>query len=250
MTPGKENTMSEVLIGSILSAMSTGAGALIILFIKGSITHRFRDTLLAFTAGIMMAASLLSLIPQSLQSGGFLQLVIGIFLGVLTLTLLEMFIPHIDLEHSKNGIEFDEKAMLIIMAITLHNIPEGLSVGVSYASTSQDTGNLIALAIGLQNAPEGLLVALFLINQKISRFKSFILATLTGTIEIATSLLGFYLTSYIGFLVPYGLAFAAGAMLFIVYKELIPESHGDGNERTSTYSFIVGLLFMVLLLQI
>ncbi|MDQ0217291.1 ZIP family metal transporter [Peribacillus cavernae] len=242
--------MSEVVIGSILSAMSTGAGALIILFIKGAITHKFRDTLLAFTAGIMMAASLLSLIPQSMESGGYLQLVIGIFLGVLTLTFLEKNIPHIDLEHSKSGIEFDEKAMLIIMAITLHNIPEGLSVGVSYASAAQDTGNLIALAIGLQNAPEGLLVALFLVNQKISRFKAFILATLTGTIEIVTSLLGFYLTSYIGFLVSYGLAFAAGAMLFIVYKELIPESHGDGNERTSTYSFIIGLLFMILLLEI
>ncbi|WP_409305214.1 ZIP family metal transporter [Peribacillus sp. SCS-155] len=242
--------MSEVLIGSILSAMSTGAGALVILFISRSITHRFRDTLLAFTAGIMMAASLLSLIPQSIESGSYIQLVIGITLGVAALTLLEKNIPHMDLEHSKSGIEFDEKALLIISAITLHNIPEGLSVGVSYASEHQDTGNLIAFAIGLQNAPEGLLVALFLINQKIGKIKAFILATLTGAIEIVTSLLGFYLTTYISFLVPYGLAFAAGAMLFIVYKELIPESHGDGNERTSTYSFIVGLLFMILLLEI
>ncbi|PLT34400.1 ZIP family metal transporter [Bacillus sp. V5-8f] len=242
--------MSEVLIGSILSAMSTGAGALVILFIRGAISHRFRDTLLAFTAGIMMAASLQGLIPQSLESGGFVQLVVGVFLGVLTLTILEKNIPHIDLEHSRSGIEFDQKALLIIAAITLHNIPEGLSVGVSYASNEADTGNLIAFAIGLQNAPEGLLVALFLINQQISRMKAFILATLTGTIEIVTSLIGFYLTSYISFLVPYGLAFAAGAMLFIIYKELIPESHGDGNERTSTYSFIIGLLFMILLLEI
>jgi zinc transporter, ZIP family len=241
--------MSEVIIGSILSAMSTGAGALVILFISGSITHRFRDTLLAFTAGIMMAASLLSLIPESLATGGFIQLVIGIFFGVATLTMLEKNIPHMDLEHSKSGVQFDEKAILIIAAITLHNIPEGLSVGVSYASDHTDTGNLIAFAIGLQNAPEGLLVALFLINQKISKFKAFILATLTGTIEIVSSLIGFYLTSFIDFLVPYGLAFAAGAMLFIVYKELIPESHGDGNERTSTYSFIIGLLFMILLLE-
>ncbi|RFU63480.1 ZIP family metal transporter [Peribacillus glennii] len=241
--------MSEVLIGSILSAMSTGAGALVILFLKGAISHRFRDSLLAFTAGIMMAASLQGLIPGSLESGGYIQLVIGVLLGVLTLTVLEKNIPHMDLEHTKSGIEFDEKALLIIAAITLHNIPEGLSVGVSYASDNADTGNLIAFAIGLQNAPEGLLVALFLINQEISRIKAFTLATLTGTIEIVTSLLGYYLTSYIGFLVPYGLAFAAGAMLFIIYKELIPESHGDGNERSSTYSFIIGLLFMILLLE-
>ena len=242
--------MSGVLLGSILSAMSTGFGALPILFIQGSITHRFRDTLLAFTAGIMMAASLLSLIPESMATGGYIQLVIGVLLGVLTLTIMEKNIPHIDLSHAKSGIQFDEKALLIITAITLHNIPEGLSVGVSYASDTADTGNLIAFAIGLQNAPEGLLVALFLINQKIGKLTAFLIATLTGTIEIITGLLGYYLTSYIGFLVPYGLAFAAGAMLFIVYKELIPESHGDGNERTSTYSFIIGLLFMVILLEV
>jgi zinc transporter, ZIP family len=139
--------------------------------------------------------------------------------------------------------------MLIIAAITLHNIPEGLSVGVSYSVEQSDTGNLIAFAIGLQNAPEGFLVALFLVNQKINRFKAFIIATLTGAIEIVTGLLGFYLTTYVDFLVPYGLAFAAGAMLFIIYKELIPESHGDGNERKATYSFIIGILFMIMLID-
>lgn len=242
--------MSDVIFGSVLSALSTGLGALVILFMSDSVTHRWRDILLAFTAGIMMAASTMGLIPEALNNGGFLQLSIGIFLGVLTLTLLEKNIPHIDLQHSKKGIEFDEKAMLIISAITLHNIPEGLSVGVSYASSVEDTGNLIAFAIGLQNAPEGFLVALFLVNQKINKLKAFIIATLTGAIEIVTGLLGYYLTAYIDFLVPYGLSFAAGAMLFIVYKELIPESHGDGNERTSTYSFIIGLLFMILLIDI
>lgn len=241
--------MHEVIIGSVLSALSTGLGALIILFMSNTITHRWRDSLLAFTAGIMMAASTLGLIPEALNNGGFLPLTIGIFLGVLTLTIMEKKIPHIDLKHSKKGLEFDEKAMLIISAITLHNIPEGLSVGVSYASHVQDTGNLIAFAIGLQNAPEGFLVALFLVNQKINKFKAFIIATMTGAIEIIMGLLGFYLTSFVDFLVPYGLAFAAGAMLFIIYKELIPESHGDGNERTSTYSFIIGLLFMVLLID-
>jgi zinc transporter, ZIP family len=241
--------MNEVLIGSTLSALSTGIGALIILFLPGSVTHSWRDILLAFTAGIMMAASMLSLIPEALASGGLLPLVVGIFLGVAILTIMEKNIPHIDLEHSKNGIEFDEKAMLIIAAITLHNIPEGLSVGVSYSVEQSDTGNLIAFAIGLQNAPEGFLVALFLVNQKINRFKAFIIATLTGAIEIVTGLLGFYLTTYVDFLVPYGLAFAAGAMLFIIYKELIPESHGDGNERKATYSFIIGILFMIMLID-
>jgi ZIP family zinc transporter len=241
--------MQEVLIGSVLSALSTGVGALPILFLQ-RVTHKWRDILLAFTAGIMMAASTMSLIPEALLTGGLIQLTIGLFLGVLVLTLLEKNIPHIDLEHNKMGIEFDQKAMLIIAAITLHNLPEGLSVGVSYASETSETGNLIAFAIGLQNVPEGFLVALFLIQQKISKFKAFMIATLTGSVEIVSAIIGFMLTSFVSFLVPYGLAFAAGAMLFIIYKELIPESHGDGNEQFATYSFIVGLLFMVALLQL
>ncbi|MCA1201625.1 ZIP family metal transporter [Priestia flexa] len=241
--------MTDVLIGSILSALSTGLGAVPILFMNQAVTHRWKDVLLAFTAGIMMAASTMSLIPESLASGSFYSLAIGLLLGVMTLTILEQNIPHIDLEHSKTGIQFDEKALLIIAAITLHNLPEGLSVGVSYASDAENTGNLIALAIGLQNAPEGLLVALFLAQQNISKFKAFFIATLTGSVEIITSLLGFYLTNFVESLVSYGLAFAAGAMLFIIYKELIPESHGDGNERFATYSFITGLLFMVFLIN-
>jgi zinc transporter, ZIP family len=242
--------MTQVAIGSFLSALSTGLGALVILFMNHSVTHRWRDVLLAFTAGVMMAASTMGLIPEALSYGGFFPLAIGVFLGVLTLTLLEKNIPHMDLHHNSTNIKFDEKAILIITAITLHNIPEGLSVGVSYASDSVDTGNLIAVAIGFQNAPEGLLVALFLVNQKISRTKAFILATATGTIEIVSSFFGFYLTSFVENLIPYGLSFAAGAMLFIIYKELIPESHGDGNERSSTYSFIIGLLFMILLIEV
>ncbi|KRD84407.1 ZIP family metal transporter [Priestia megaterium] len=242
--------MTEVLIGSILSSLSTGVGALPILFLNQELTHRWKDILLALTAGIMTAASTMSLIPESLQSGGFFPLAIGLLLGVVTLTLLEQNIPHIDLEHSKTGIQFDEKALLIVSAITLHNLPEGLSVGVSYASNVENTGNLIALAIGLQNAPEGLLVALFLAQQHISKIKAFLIATLTGSVEIATSLLGFYLTNFVDSLVSYGLAFAAGAMLFIIYKELIPESHGDGNERFATYSFIFGILFMIFLINI
>ncbi|WP_223700570.1 ZIP family metal transporter [Sutcliffiella deserti] len=242
--------MNEVLLGSVLAALSTGVGALPILFLKNSITHRWKDILLAFTAGIMMAAATLSLIPEALKYEGFIPLGVGLLLGVITLTLLEKSIPHIDLEHHIKGIEFDQKAMLIVAAITLHNIPEGLSVGVSYASDVAETGNLIAFAIGLQNAPEGFLVALFLINQKISRMKAFLVATLTGAVEVPMALIGFYLTSFVSTLVPYGLAFAAGAMLYIIYKELIPESHGDGHETTSTYSFIFGLLFMIFLIQI
>ncbi|MEB3749325.1 ZIP family metal transporter [Geobacillus icigianus] len=242
--------MNNMLTGSVLSALSTGLGAALILFIARSLTHRWRDILLAFSAGIMMAASMVNLVPQALQTGNFSTLFIGLAAGILVLTILELAVLHLDLEHTKSGVPFDEKAMLIIAAITLHNLPEGLSIGVSYASNSAaPMGNLIALAIGLQNAPEGFLVALFLVNQQIGRFKAFLIATLTGTVEIVTALLGFYLASLFESLVPYGLAFAAGAMLFIIYKELIPESHGDGNEWAATYAFIIGILFMFFFME-
>lgn len=243
--------MIHVLIGSFLSAFATGIGAIPILFFK-NLTHQWKDIILAFTAGVMLSASAFSLIPQALAFPGsnVFVLTIGILMGTITLSLLEKNVPHLEMAHLEKDTNIDEKSLLIITALVLHNIPEGMSVGFSYASGNDELGPLIALAIGLQNAPEGLLVALYLVNQNISRFKAFLIATGTGVIEIVTSLLGYTLSSYIGSLVPYGLSFAAGAMLFIIYKELIPESHGDGNARVSTYSFIIGLLTMIYLIDI
>jgi zinc transporter, ZIP family len=241
--------VQEVMLGSIISALATGLGAVPILLFR-SVTHRLRDILLAFTAGIMVSATMFNLIPVALVHSNLMTVAIGILVGTAVLSMMEHKLPHIDLESHRNGEgSFDSKSMLIVTAITLHNLPEGLSVGVSYASENQGLGPLIALAIGLQNAPEGFLVALFLTFQKVGKVKAFIIATLTGTVEIATGLLGYALTAYVSNLVPYGLAFAAGAMLFIVYKELIPESHGDGNASASTFSFIIGLITMIALIE-
>ncbi|RPF52285.1 ZIP family metal transporter [Aquisalibacillus elongatus] len=241
--------MNEVLIGSLLAGLATGVGAIPVLFIK-RLTHKWRDILLAFAGGVMLAAALLSLIPEALEFGTLTHLIIGLILGALLLSLLENFIPHIHVENLNQSIQIDQKAMLVIAAITLHNIPEGLATGVSYASGQEGLGELVAIAIGTQNAPEGFLVALFLIYQKLNRFIAFIIATMTGLVEVATALLGFFLTNMFDGLVSYGLAFASGAMLFIIYKELIPESHGDGHERPATHSFIFGIILMVSLIEI
>jgi ZIP family zinc transporter len=238
--------VGNLLLGSILSALATGVGALPVLFFAG-MTHRWKDLLLAFTAGVMVSASMLGLIPQALGEANVTVVCIGFVLGVLVLSLLENFVPHIDLEHVRKRV--DDRAILIIAALVLHNLPEGLSVGVSYASSMEQLGAAVAIGIGLQNMPEGLLVALFLVNSAIGRGMAFLIATLTGAVEIVAALAGFGLTRYVDGLVPYGLSFAAGAMMFIVYKELIPESHGDGNERVSTFSFMVGLLAMIVLLE-
>lgn len=232
--------MNDALIGSFISAMSTGLGAVPILFMR-KISHRLRDILLAYAAGIMTSASVYNLIPEALGQSNLFVLAFGILLGSLVLLVLEMKIPHVDLENpEKMPFKIETKAFMIIAAITMHNLPEGLSVGVSYASSDESLGNLIAFSIGLQNAPEGFLVALFLVNQNIGRFKALGIATLTGAVEIITAMIGYTLSSLVAGLVPYGLAFAAGAMMFIVYKELIPESHGDGNARVATMSFCSG----------
>lgn len=238
--------MEQFLIASILSAFATGVGALPVLFFQKA-THRWRDILLAFTAGVMVAASTFELIPEAMEMSNIFIMSIGVLTGVFVLTLLERSIPHIDLSHNNKKINFDQKALLIIAAITLHNLPEGLSVGVSYGSGVEGLGPVIAIAIGLQNAPEGLLIALFLVQQQVSKWKAFILATLTGTVEIVTAIIGFFLTSFVSGIVPIGLAFAAGSMLFIVYKEIIPESHGDGHALSATYAFVFGLLAMIFL---
>ncbi|MEO2209585.1 ZIP family metal transporter [Paenibacillus amylolyticus] len=237
--------MNDALIGSFISAMSTGLGAVPILFMR-KISHRLRDILLAYAAGIMTSASVYNLIPEALGQSNLFVLAFGIMLGSLVLLILEMKIPHVDLENpEKMPFKIETKAFMIIAAITMHNLPEGLSVGVSYASSDENLGNLIAFSIGLQNAPEGFLVALFLVNQNIGRFKALGIATLTGAVEIITAMIGYTLSSLVAGLVPYGLAFAAGAMMFIVYKELIPESHGDGNARVATMSFLLGLITMI-----
>ncbi|APO47726.1 ZIP family metal transporter [Paenibacillus sp. FSL H7-0942] len=237
--------MNDALIGSFISAMSTGLGAVPILFMR-KISHRLRDILLAYAAGIMTSASVYNLIPEALGQSNLFVLAFGIMLGSLVLLVLEMKIPHVDLENpEKMPFKIETKAFMIIAAITMHNLPEGLSVGVSYASSDENLGNLIAFSIGLQNAPEGFLVALFLVNQNIGRFKALGIATLTGAVEIITAMIGYTLSSLVAGLVPYGLAFAAGAMMFIVYKELIPESHGDGNARVATMSFLLGLITMI-----
>ncbi|MFA9560268.1 ZIP family metal transporter [Evansella sp. AB-rgal1] len=241
--------MMDFLIGSALSALATGVGAIPALLFS-RVTHKFRDVLLAFTAGVMVSASAFELIPEALAYSNLQIVTLGILLGVLLLTLLEQNIPHIDLSHKNTSIEVDQKSMLIIAAISLHNLPEGLSVGVSYASGVEGLGPLIAFAIGLQNMPEGFLVALFLIQQNIKKRYAFLIALFTGILEFIAAIIGYALTAYVSFLVPIGLAFAAGSMLYIVYKELIPESHGDGHALSSTYAFIFGLLGMLWLTQI
>lgn len=236
--------MTAALLGSFISAMATVLGAVPLLFVK-SLSERWKDILVAFTAGIMVSASMFGLLPQALKESGLIQLTIGLILGVVMLDWIEKSIPHIDVEQKKYVSSFDSKSLLVMFALFIHNIPEGLSTGFSYASANEGLGPMVAIAIGAQNMPEGLVLAVFLTRSNVSKLKLMLIVTLTGLMEVVSAIVGYFTASYINSLIGYGLAFASGAMLFIVYKELIPESHGHGYERSATYSFILGLLLMI-----
>lgn len=238
--------MNTFLLFAACCSLCTMIGAVPSLFLR-DISHRGKDVLLAYTAGIMVAASTYGLLPSALRLSNMYVLTVGILLGALLLTLMELYIPHADPSHSDT--RTDERHSLLLIAMLLHNLPEGFSTGVSLASGDTDTGTLVTAAIGLQNIPEGFLVSLFLVTRHTGAGKTILYSFAIAATEWAASCLGYYFGTELRLLVPYGLAFAGGAMLYVVYKELIPESHGDGHETPATFAFIFGTLTMIGLVE-
>lgn len=235
------------LIASLLAGLATGAGALPILLDK-QFSDDTMDVMLGFAAGVMLAATAFSLLVPAINLGGSLTAVIGLVLGAVTLHFIDKFIPHF---HPVAGAEGPPSRLsrlwLFIIAITIHNFPEGIAVGVSFGTGDISSGLVVATAIGLQNAPEGLAVALPLLREKYSRTKSLGYATLTGLIEPVGGFLGLVLVSIAHSVLPWGLAFAAGAMLFVVIDEMVPESHKKGFGRKATFGLISGFAIMMFL---
>jgi ZIP family zinc transporter len=205
------------LLVCVLVGLSTGLGAVPILFTK-KVSDKLLDVLLGFSAGVMLAATCFSLLVPAIDLGGPLITVVGIVLGALTLHLIDRFVPHF---HPISGPEGPKSKMpkvwLFVIAITIHNFPEGLAV------------------------------ALPLVREGYSRRKSLAYATLTGLVEPLGGLLGLVLVSVFLPLQPFGLAFAGGAMLFVVSDEIIPESHRKGFEREATFGLIGGFVLMMFL---
>ncbi|MCW3976240.1 MAG: ZIP family metal transporter, partial [Candidatus Bathyarchaeota archaeon] len=235
------------LLASLIAGLATGLGALPVLFMKG-ISHRTLDTMLGFGAGIMLAATAFSLLVPAIELGGVWITVISFVVGGFFVYLLDRYVPH---EHLIKGHEGPSSSLsrisLLILAITIHNFPEGLSVGVSFGSGDISAGIVIATAIGLQNIPEGSAVAFPLIREGFSRKKAIWYATLTGLVEPIGGLLGVSLVALARPILPCGLAFAAGAMAFVVSHEMIPESHRKGHEIEATIGFIIGFAVMMFL---
>jgi ZIP family zinc transporter len=232
---------------SLIAGLATGFGALPVLFTK-RVSDKLLDIMLGFAAGVMLAATSFSLLVPSIDLGGPWVAVLGLLLGAIVLHLIDRSIPHFSPAFGVEGPPSRlPRIWLFVLAITIHNFPEGLAVGVSFGSGDVATGLVIATAIGLQNMPEGLAVALPLLREGYSRRKALGYGTLTGLVEPLGGLLGAAIVVVSRSLLPWGLAFAAGAMLFVIADEMIPESHKRGFQREATFGLIAGFVIMMLL---
>ncbi len=244
---GGDPVILGALAGLFTSIMNL-LGAVPILFLKGSF-RRISDLGLGFASGVMLAASFTSLILPGIELGGIMPVLLGMILGAAAISLMDKLIPHM---HAIMGIEKGSSRLkavwLFILAITIHNMPEGLAVGVSMGSGDLTAGLALAIAIGIQNMPEGLSVGLSLIStEKYSRSRAYIISTASGFVELPLAVIGAVAVTVIHQIVPYAMGFAAGAMLFVVNDEIIPELHRLGKERSITYSLIAGLIVMLYL---
>ena len=264
--------MGIVLLTALGVGGATVIGALIGFCFK-KISHKFSDIILAFAAGIMLAAAVIGLVIPSLEYGremvdGFAILITiaGIFCGALIISVLDKIVPHL---HNPDGEENEEhrgndmldkalltsnkndakanKILLFVLAIAIHNLPEGIAAGVGFGTGNDAEAIMIALGIALQNIPEGMVIIAPMLAAGISPRKTFLIASLTGLVEVVGTFIGYFAVNLAGAILPFALAFAGGTMLYVISDEMIPETHHNGYQRASTYSLLVGFSVMLLM---
>ena len=246
--------MKEVLLTALGVGGATVIGAAVG-FAFRKISHKFSDIVLSFAAGVMLAAAVLGLIIPSLEYGGKFGLVMtvaGIFAGAICLNLIDKLVPHLhrmvdsdsDIESHNNG-NLD-KILLFVMAIAIHNLPEGIAAGVGFGSGDVAQAMVIAGGIALQNIPEGMVIIGPMLAAGVSPKKTFLVAMGTGLVEVVGTLIGYFAVSLSSAILPFALAFAGGTMLYVISDEMIPETHAHGNERGATYALLVGFCVMLI----
>lgn len=239
----------HTLFWILAAGAATGVGGLALLLMPKP-SELLLDTLLGFTAGVMLAATAFSLLVPALDEGTLAEVLIGLGVGGAALLALDAYVPHIHLRFTEPGHEAQpaaHRATLLLSALTIHNIPEGLAVGLAFAAGGAELGVPIAVAIGIQNIPEGFAAAAPLLELGSSRRKAAAVAAATGAVEPLAALAALGAFGLASVLLPFGLAFAAGAMLYVVVDELVPESHARGNERAATAALLVGFALMLAL---
>lgn len=243
-----------------LTALGVGGATLlgaVLGFIFKKISHRAGDIILSFAAGVMLAAAVLGLVIPSVEYGGggakgLLIAVVGIFLGALTVNAFDKLVPHlhkltgIDPENGEKGGKVD-KVLLFVLAIAIHNLPEGIAAGVGFGTDNAADGILIAVGIALQNIPEGIAIIAPMLSAGIKPRRTFLIAAATGAVEVVGTLFGYLAVTLAQAILPFGLAFAGGTMLYIISDEMIPETHAHGSERGATYALIAGFCLMLVM---
>lgn len=251
------------LIATVFTWLVTAAGAAVVFFFK-DLKRQWLDGMLGFTGGVMIAASYWSLLAPSIEMSeamglpGWLPPAVGFGAGALFIYLLDRYIPHLHINFDPSQTEGPKtewrRTTLLILAITLHNIPEGLAVGVLFGGVAAGIpeatiGGAVALAIGigLQNFPEGIAVSMPLRRQGISRFRSFWYGQLSAIVEPVAGVIGAAAVLWMQPVLPYALAFAAGAMIYVVIEEVVPETQQDRYTDVATLGFIGGFIVMMVL---
>ena len=247
--------MDLVLLTALGVGGATVIGALIGFAFK-NISHRFSDIILSFAAGVMLAAAVLGLVIPSVEHGmkygtplALLITVAGIFVGALCLNLVDKLVPHL---HALAGVESEShenrglsKVLLFVMAIAIHNLPEGIAAGVGFGSGDTSGALIIAGGIALQNIPEGMVIIAPMLAAGVSKKRTLLIASLTGLVEVVGTLIGYLAVSISELILPFALAFAGGTMLYVISDEMIPETHAHGAQRGATYALLGGFALML-----
>ena len=241
----------------LLTALGVGGATVIgavLGFVFKKVSHKFSDIVLAFAAGVMLAAAVIGLILPSLEYGGssgLLVTVAGIFCGAVCLNLMDKLVPHL---HRLSGVDQEahpgsgdklNKVLLFVMAIAIHNLPEGIAAGVGFGTGNDGEAITIAAGIALQNIPEGMVIIAPMLAAGMSRGRTFVAAILTGVVEVLGTLIGYFAVSISTAILPFALAFAGGTMLYVISDEMIPETHAHGEERGATYALLAGFCLML-----
>jgi ZIP family zinc transporter len=243
--------VAQASVAGVGTWLLTALGASMVLLLRGT-PRRLLDGTLGFAAGVMVAASCWSLLIPAIELGGVWRAIVGLLLGAAFLYALDKMLPHLHPEYDPSASLEPEgprvamqRTMLLVIAITLHNIPEGLAVGVSYGAGHWGAATALAIGIGLQNMPEGLAVSVPLRREGFTRRRALWYGQLSAAVEPLAAAVGAMLIVWVSPVLPYGLAFAAGAMLFVVVEELIPETERSGNTDVATLGFILGFAAMM-----